>query len=66
MIPGLGGLALGGGSSESKGSVDSGLTGAAGITLNGSKGIQAKDLLAFAPLALIGVVGLVVIVKALK
>lgn len=67
MIPGLGGgLALSGGSSEAKSAVDSGLTGSSGINVQASKGIQAKDLLAFAPIAAIGVVGLVLVVKFLK
>lgn len=67
MIPGLGmGLSLGGGSSESSASTDSGLTGESGINVNASKGIMAKDLLAFAPVALIVVVGGVFVIKALK
>lgn len=67
MIPGLGAsLGFSGGSSGASSAIDSNAHAESGITLNASKGIQAKDLLAFAPLALVGVVGLVVVVKTLK
>lgn len=66
MIPGLGGLSLGGGSSEANSAVETAARGESGIVLNASKGIQSKDILSFAPLALIAVVGVVVVVKALK
>lgn len=62
----MGGLSLSGGSSEAKSAVDAANRGDSGITLNASKGIQSKDILGFAALALVGVVGLVLVVKLLK